>query len=205
QNSGALAVGRMFRLLLRRPRIATPSPYTTLVRSPAALAAELPDLEVRHQTGRDRDEPVRAAYAAAGFPQARVEPFIDDVAAALLWADLIVARAGATTVAELACVGRPALFVPFPHAADDHQTANARSLVDHGAAEMAREETLDQNTLIARLRALLADRARLAEMGQKARERGRPEAARAIVLDLLTLAGRADLAPVPARLNGEAA
>lgn len=159
-----------------------------------ALRRRFPDLTVRHQTGRDRDEPVRAAYAAGGFPEARVEPFIDDVAAALLDADLVVARAGATTVAELACVGRPALFVPFPFAADDHQAVNAASLVDAGGARMEREETLTAAHLEAVLAELLADPARLAEMGRRAASRGRPAAADDIVDDLREMARTAEVA-----------
>jgi UDP-N-acetylglucosamine--N-acetylmuramyl-(pentapeptide) pyrophosphoryl-undecaprenol N-acetylglucosamine transferase len=154
----------------------------------AALRARFPDLQVVHQTGRDKDAPVRAAYAAAGWPEAEVVPFIDDVAGALVRADLVVARAGATTVAELACVGRPALFVPFPFAADDHQAANAASLVAAGGARMEREEALTADRLQGVLSDLLGDPDALAAMGRRARERGRPDAADAIVDDLYGLA-----------------
>ena len=102
-----------------------------------------------------------------------------------------VERAGATTVAELACIGRPALFVPFPHAADDHQTANAAALVAAGAAAMEREAELDEARLVARLRALLTDAATLADMGAKARALGQPNAAADIAADLRALAGGA--------------
>ncbi|MCB9523281.1 MAG: undecaprenyldiphospho-muramoylpentapeptide beta-N-acetylglucosaminyltransferase [Myxococcales bacterium] len=155
----------------------------------AELRGRFPSLEVRHQTGRGKDEPVRAAYAQAGWPEARVEVFIDDVAAALAWADLVVARAGATTVAELAVIGRPALFVPFPYAADDHQAANAASLVDAGAALMEREETLDHDRLVGRLAELLGEPERLRAMASAARAVARPAAADDIVADLLDLAG----------------
>ncbi len=153
----------------------------------AALCARHP-VQVRHQAGRGNGEAVRQAYAEAGVAGAQVDEFIDDVATAMAEADLVVARAGATTVAELACVGRPALFVPFPYAADDHQAANAASLVDAGSALMEREETLDQARLVSQLDAMLSDRGRLAEMGRRARERGRPAAAEAIVGDLQELA-----------------
>ncbi len=153
----------------------------------AALVGRHP-LYVRHQAGRGNGDAVRAAYAQAGVTDVRVDEFIEDVAGAMSDADLVVARAGATTVAELACVGRPALFVPFPHAADDHQAANAASLVDAGAALMEREQTLDHDRLVSLLDELLSDRGRLAEMGRNARSRGRPEAARAIVSDLEELA-----------------
>ncbi len=153
----------------------------------AALAARHPELQVRHQTGRGKADEVRAAYAELGF-EAQVDEFIEDVAGAITDADLVVARAGATTVAELACIGRPALFVPFPYAADDHQAANAASLVEAGAALMEREETLSPERLIDCLEGLLSDPAALAEMGRKAQGRGRPQAASAIVADLRDLA-----------------
>ncbi len=146
-----------------------------------------PEVRVLHQAGRGNGEEVRSAYQAAGVSQVVVEEFIDDVAGAIEAADLVVARAGATTVAELACVGRPALFVPFPHAADDHQAANARSLVEAGAALMEREESLEPARLAALVGELIADPDRLAEMGVRARSRGRPAAAEAIVEDLQDL------------------
>jgi UDP-N-acetylglucosamine--N-acetylmuramyl-(pentapeptide) pyrophosphoryl-undecaprenol N-acetylglucosamine transferase len=93
-------------------------------------------LEVWHQTGASEEAAVRQAYAAQSvvLRNPRVEAFIDDMAAAYQWADLVVCRAGASTVAELAAVGLPAVFVPLPHAIDDHQTANAQALVQAGAA-----------------------------------------------------------------------
>jgi UDP-N-acetylglucosamine--N-acetylmuramyl-(pentapeptide) pyrophosphoryl-undecaprenol N-acetylglucosamine transferase len=157
----------------------------------AELKRSYPDLEIRHQAGRGKAEPVRAAYDAAGLHDAVVEPFIDDVAGALVHADLVVARAGATTVAELACVGRPALFVPFPYAADDHQAANAASLVDAGAALMAREETLDQARLVGLLTELFGDPDGLRTMAANARAVARPTAADDIVADLRALSGEA--------------
>lgn len=157
----------------------------------ARLRAQMPDLAIRHQTGRDKDAPVRAAYDAAGLSDVSVEPFIDDMVQALEWADLVIGRAGATTVAELACVGRPALFVPFPHAADDHQTANARSLVEAGAALMAAEHTLTTDRLVELIGDLMGDPDTLAAMADKARSLGRPRAGDAIVDALLALGGRA--------------
>lgn len=162
----------------------------------ALLKARHPQLTIRHQTGRDKDAPVRDAYAQAGLTDVRVDPFIDDMVTAIVDADLVIARAGATTVAELAAIGRPALFVPFPYAADDHQAANAASLVDAGAALMAREDTLTTERLVELIGGLLDDPDRLAAMAARAHQRGRPEAAAAIVDDLLTLAGRA---PDPAQ------
>lgn len=155
---------------------------------PAVLRvrAQLPELTVVHQTGRGKADPVRAAYGDA--PGITVTEFIDDMAAAIGRADLVVARAGATTVAELAVLGRPALFVPFPFAADDHQAANAAALVAAGAARMEREDSLDVDALVRHLEQLLGDADLLCEMGAKAKAVGRPDAADAIVDDLLALA-----------------
>lgn len=158
---------------------------------PAVLRVRerLPTLTVTHQTGRGKAEPVRAAYGDT--PGVTVVEFIDDMAAALGQADLVVARAGATTVAELAVLGRPALFVPFPHAADDHQAANAAALVNAGGARMEREDTLDVDAIVAHLEEMLGDAALLTQMGQKARAAAHPDAADAIVDDLIALAGGA--------------
>jgi UDP-N-acetylglucosamine--N-acetylmuramyl-(pentapeptide) pyrophosphoryl-undecaprenol N-acetylglucosamine transferase len=159
---------------------------------PPALArlAATHAITIRHQTGPAKDAPVRQAYATAGLPDAQVEPFIDDMVTALVDADLIIARAGATTVAELAAIGRPALFIPFPDAADDHQAANAASLVDAGAALMVREDTLTTDRLVELIGDLITDPDRLATLARNAKTRGRPEAAAAIVDSLLALAGR---------------
>ena len=145
---------------------------------PAALA-ELPAEqrpEVRHQTGRDQLEAARVAYAAAGV-RAELVPFIEDMAAAYAWADLVVCRAGALTVAELAAAGVGAVLVPYPHAVDDHQTANARYLVDAGAAELLPQRELTPQRLAERLSALIGNRQRLLEMARAARDRAMPDAA----------------------------
>ncbi len=125
-------------------------------RLPEALA-RLPEAlrpEVRHQAGRDKDADTRGGYRTHGV-SAEVSDFIDDMAAAYDWADLVVCRAGALTVAELAAAAKPALFVPFPHAVDDHQTANAAALVEAGAAELMPQDTMTAAALAERLQALL--------------------------------------------------
>ena len=123
---------------------------------PAALAlldaADRP--EVIHQTGRDRVDAVRENYRSLGV-DADVREFIDDMANAYGWADMAVCRSGALTVAELAAAGLPGLLVPYPHAVDDHQTANARYLVDRGAARLLPEASLTAETLALALRQLL--------------------------------------------------
>ncbi|KGE79591.1 undecaprenyldiphospho-muramoylpentapeptide beta-N-acetylglucosaminyltransferase [Halomonas salina] len=136
---------------------------------PEALA-RLPEAErpeVRHQAGRDKDAATREAYAGQGVA-AQVTAFIDDMAEAYDWADLVVCRAGALTVAELAAAAKPALFVPFPHAVDDHQTANAAALVAQGAAALMPQSEMTAATLADRLAALL-DPDTLATMAAEAR------------------------------------
>ncbi len=157
----------------------------------ATLLQSHTDLRITHQTGRDKDTPVRTAYVELGLDDVHVCPFIEDMAGTMATADLVVARAGATTVAELAVVGCPALFIPFPYAADDHQAANASSLVTAGAALMEREEALDSARLASLLDDLLTAPGRLGAMAHAALDRGRPDAANAIVDSLCELAGLA--------------
>jgi UDP-N-acetylglucosamine--N-acetylmuramyl-(pentapeptide) pyrophosphoryl-undecaprenol N-acetylglucosamine transferase len=133
-----------------------------------------------HQTGKDDHEATLAAYRAAGV-DAEVRPFIDDMAAEYARADLVVARAGAATVAELTAVGRPAILIPYPHAADDHQTVNARAVAAAGGALVLEQATLTGERLAAAIRELLDDESRLGRMQSAMRSLGRPEAAGAIV------------------------
>jgi UDP-N-acetylglucosamine--N-acetylmuramyl-(pentapeptide) pyrophosphoryl-undecaprenol N-acetylglucosamine transferase len=153
---------------------------------PGALArAGLADLgiSVVHQTGTAMVEAVSARYRELGVP-AEVVPFIDDMARAYIRASLVIARAGATTLAELCTIGRASILVPFPHAAADHQTKNARALERAGAALTMPEHELDAEALAAQVRALLGDDARRQAMAEAARREGRPDAAAAIVDDL---------------------
>jgi UDP-N-acetylglucosamine--N-acetylmuramyl-(pentapeptide) pyrophosphoryl-undecaprenol N-acetylglucosamine transferase len=132
-----------------------------------------------HQTGEADVGLVRGGYAALGC-QAQVVPFIDDMAAALARADLVVARSGAMTVSEVALAGRPAVFVPYPFHRDRQQELNARVLERRGAAVIvADDERLGEN-LAAALRELTADPARLVRMGAQARAAAKPGAARTI-------------------------
>jgi UDP-N-acetylglucosamine--N-acetylmuramyl-(pentapeptide) pyrophosphoryl-undecaprenol N-acetylglucosamine transferase len=135
---------------------------------PTALA-ELPAAtrpEVWHQAGRGLDA-ARSAYAAAGV-EARVEEFIDDMSAAYRWADLVVARAGALTVAELAMVGVGAILVPFKAAIDDHQTLNARYFARGGAAIVIAEQDFTPSALARSLAGCLGDLPRLVAMAEAA-------------------------------------
>ncbi|KAA6186624.1 undecaprenyldiphospho-muramoylpentapeptide beta-N-acetylglucosaminyltransferase [Thiohalocapsa marina] len=147
---------------------------------------------VRHQAGvRTLDEAERA-YADAGVA-AEVTAFIDDMAEAYAWADLCVCRAGALTVSELAAVGLPAIFVPFPYAVDDHQVGNARFLSDAGAAELIIERDLTPEGLAGSLSALLADPARRLAMAEAARARASTDAAAVIADACLRFAGADDV------------
>ncbi|MGR0480093.1 MAG: undecaprenyldiphospho-muramoylpentapeptide beta-N-acetylglucosaminyltransferase [Candidatus Electronema sp. V4] len=139
-----------------------------------------------HQTGVADAEQVRAGYAAAGV-QAAVEPFIRDMASVYAQADLAVARAGATSLAELAVMGLPAILIPYPHAADDHQAANARYYVAGGGAKMFREEGLDAGRLAAAVAELAKDGARRAGMGAAMRQLAVPDAAERILAECMTL------------------
>ncbi len=149
---------------------------------PAALALLPADARpsVRHQSGEKQIDALRAHYAAAGLggEDARVQTvaFIDDMASAYAEADLVIARAGAMTVSELACVGVASVLVPYPHAVDDHQTTNARYLADRGAALVVAQDALDARALADLLAGL--DRTRLLEMARRARALGKPDAAR---------------------------
>ena len=125
---------------------------------------------VQHQSGARQIDALRANYAAAGV-QAELLPFIDDMAQALAEADLVICRAGATTVTEIAAIGAAALFVPFPHAVDDHQTTNARFLVDQGAGWLVPQSELNPEHLAKMLqnieRLALVERALKAKTMQK--------------------------------------
>ena len=135
--------------------------------------------EVLHQCGNRGLDEARAAYAQAGV-EARVVPFIEDMADAYGWADLAVCRAGALTLAELSAAGLGALLVPFPHAVDDHQTRNAEALAAVGAAEIMQENQLDVHELAQRLATLSGDRGRLLAMAEAARSLAKPDAAQTI-------------------------
>lgn len=145
---------------------------------PQALALLAPDERpaVVHQAGEKHLAALRAAYAAAGVEGSTVA-FIEDMAGAYAWADLVLCRAGALTVAELAAAGVASILVPFPHAVDDHQTSNARFLTQAGAAML-----LPQGELTAERLALLRNlsRAQLLEMAEKARELALPDATAAV-------------------------
>lgn len=149
---------------------------------PAALALLPAGIrpQVRHQAGiRDVDE-TNALYRQAGI-EARVEPFIEDMAAAYAWADLVICRSGALTVSELAAAGLGSVLVPFPHAVDDHQAANAEVLVEPGAAKMMREQHLTPHSLAELLEPMMGDREQLLTMAIAARKQAVVDSAEQLV------------------------
>ena len=161
-----------------------------MVEAAARLAAGPGRMALTHQTGERDLELVLDGYRRAGL-EARVEPFLFDIDREMKAADLVVCRAGATTLAELAAAGAPALLIPLPTAADDHQRRNAEVLVAGGAAEMIEQKDLSGDRLAGRIDALLSDRARLRSMSEAARRFARPDAASAIAARALQLAGAA--------------
>jgi UDP-N-acetylglucosamine--N-acetylmuramyl-(pentapeptide) pyrophosphoryl-undecaprenol N-acetylglucosamine transferase len=161
-----------------------------------AILAALPHLgplgraiDVIHQTGAADLAAVRERYAGLGLG-ARVEPFLDDMGAAYAAADVVLARAGATSCAELTAVGLPSVLVPYPYAADDHQRRNAEVLAAAGAAEVIADRDLEGERLAAALRRLLEDGARRAAMAAAARALGRPDAAARVADECLALCAR---------------
>ena len=165
-----------------------------IVAATPALLTALPGLEIWHQTGKGDAARIEAAYAGLGLaaPRVRVAEFLTDMATPYAWCDLVLCRAGATSLAELAAAGRPAVLVPFPHATDNHQEHNARALVDAGAALLLREGEWSAERLCDALAGLLVEHgesgaARLAGMRAAMLGAARPEAARTIYDQLAML------------------
>jgi UDP-N-acetylglucosamine--N-acetylmuramyl-(pentapeptide) pyrophosphoryl-undecaprenol N-acetylglucosamine transferase len=139
-----------------------------------------PELYIIHQTGQLDYAAVQEAYGSLPF-EAEVTPFIDRMDLAYAGADLVLCRAGATTVAELTALGKAAILVPYPYAIYDHQRGNAEALERRGAAEMILDQEINGGILAARIRAYMSDRSRLERMAAAARAMGRPKAAATIV------------------------
>jgi len=150
-------------------------PLNTLLPLAVALVDKQVRPEIWHQCGRQHVDTTTQGYQAAGVT-ARVEPFITDMAAAYSWADLVVCRAGALTISELAAAGRPALLIPLPHAIDDHQSANAAFLANHEAALVLPQRSLDSETLAQQLNSLFSQPETLHAMAEHARRQATPNA-----------------------------
>jgi UDP-N-acetylglucosamine--N-acetylmuramyl-(pentapeptide) pyrophosphoryl-undecaprenol N-acetylglucosamine transferase len=159
-----------------------------VIDSLAALNEAVPGIHIIHQTGERDHNDAQAGYLRAGI-SAEVSPFIDDMPSAFARADLLLCRSGASTVAEITAAGRPAILVPFPKAADDHQTRNAEALVQDRAAALLPEPQLTPETLVAAVRGLLSDRVRLQHMAEAARRLSHPNAAAEIATLAARLAG----------------
>ncbi|MDD2221965.1 MAG: undecaprenyldiphospho-muramoylpentapeptide beta-N-acetylglucosaminyltransferase [Pseudomonas sp.] len=156
---------------------------------PAAVA-KIPEglrPQITHQAGRDNDQMTAERYQTLGV-KAQVQPFISDMARAYGWADLVICRAGALTVSELAAAGLASFLVPLPHAIDDHQTRNAEFLAQQGAAVLLPQHTTDADRLAAKLTEVLMDRQRIKTMGEKARLLAQPDATQRVVAVCLEVA-----------------
>jgi len=147
-----------------------------MIKSMSQLLGQMPNLHVIHQTGEHDYNEAQAAYAGFGN-KVEVHRFIHDMPAYFARADLVVCRSGASTIAEITAAGKPAIFVPFPHAADDHQRQNAEALERAGAAVVLEETRLDDVWLIDTVKALLEDPQRLHKMSAAARSLSHPNAA----------------------------
>lgn len=155
---------------------------TTMPKIAAALLEAVPGLTILHQAGARHAEVTQAAYQASGADPARwqVAAFLDDMALRFAAADLVLARSGASTVAELAAAGKPAVLIPFPQAADDHQRKNAEVMAQAGAAQMLIEAEMTPEKLRELLGRLLVDGRALAQMSDNTRTLAHPDAAQRI-------------------------
>src|SRR5687767_3616273 len=159
-----------------------------MVEAAPRLAAATTRLAITHQTGERDLEMVRDGYRSARL-EARVEPFLFEMDREMKAADLVICRAGATTLAELMAAGRPSILIPLPTATDDHQRKNALAMVAHGAAQMIEQRELSGERLAGEIVALANDGMRRRGMRESARRMAKPDAARLIVDNILRLAG----------------
>jgi UDP-N-acetylglucosamine--N-acetylmuramyl-(pentapeptide) pyrophosphoryl-undecaprenol N-acetylglucosamine transferase len=173
-----------FHLLVFGGSLGAHSINMTLAAAAPLLAKMNEALTITHQTGEKDCAEVAAAYAAAGVV-ANVFPFIDNMAAEYRRADLIVCRAGATTIAEVTACGKPCIFIPFPHAVDDHQRRNAEALLKCSAGFMMLERELSPESLIQLIKELVASPDLLRVTGENARSIARLDAAGIIVDEML--------------------
>jgi UDP-N-acetylglucosamine--N-acetylmuramyl-(pentapeptide) pyrophosphoryl-undecaprenol N-acetylglucosamine transferase len=166
-----------------------------MISSLAGLRERAPQLHIIHQTGERDYERVRTAYEEMGI-SGEVHKFIDDMPTMFGRADLLICRSGASTVGEITAAGKPAIFVPFPRAADDHQNVNARALERAGAAVVIEESKLEPAFLVDTVCALIRDAGRLERMSEAARSLAHPKAVEEIA------AMAENLASAPAKMSG---
>jgi UDP-N-acetylglucosamine--N-acetylmuramyl-(pentapeptide) pyrophosphoryl-undecaprenol N-acetylglucosamine transferase len=160
-----------------------------MMESLAGLRAKIPGIHIIHQTGQRDYDQVLAAYQRSGI-SGEVHKFIDDMPGTFGRADLLVCRSGASTVGEITAAGKPAIFVPFPAAADDHQNVNARALERVGAAVVVEESNLGAAYLVDTIAALIGDSGRLQSMSAEAKTLAHPRAVEEIAEMVVRLAGR---------------
>ena len=160
----------------------------TTIESLAGLRAKIPGIHIIHQTGQRDYDHVQAAYQRSGI-SGEVHKFIDDMPGTFRRADLLVCRSGASSVGEITAAGKPAIFVPFPAAADDHQNVNARALERVGAAVVVEEGNLGAAYLVDTIAALIGDSGRLRSMAAAARSLAHPKAVEEIAEMVVRLAG----------------
>ncbi len=144
------------------------------------MALSQGEIEVWHQTGKRNYDSVKAGYDAAGVSRVKVSAFIADMAGAYEWADVVVCRSGALTVSEMMAAGVASVLVPFPHAVDDHQTANGMFLVNGGAAKLKPQSELNPQNLLEELIHLQQHRDLLLSMSQSARALAKPDSAKVV-------------------------
>ncbi|MBD8573514.1 undecaprenyldiphospho-muramoylpentapeptide beta-N-acetylglucosaminyltransferase [Pseudomonas syringae] len=171
--------GRKARLLVLGGSLGA-EPLNKLLPEALALLAQDVRPEVFHQAGKQHDQITAERYRAAGV-EAQVAPFIQDMAQAYAWADLVVCRAGALTVSELAAAGLPSLLIPLPHAIDDHQSRNADYLAREGAAFVMPQATTGATDMASRLKEVLMQPEQLNTMARTARRLAMPDATRTVV------------------------
>lgn len=188
-ESEAPSVGGVKRLLIVGGSQGAHAINVAMAEALAHLDAQRSGLSVVHQTGEADYGRVKAAYEAAGF-RAEVAPFLFDMPRVLRSADLVVSRAGAVTVAELAVCGKAAILIPFPHAIYQHQERNARAMEAAGAAVVLLQRELSGATLAQAICSLLGDPERIRAMEQRSRTLGRPDSAEAIVRECRGLIAR---------------
>jgi UDP-N-acetylglucosamine--N-acetylmuramyl-(pentapeptide) pyrophosphoryl-undecaprenol N-acetylglucosamine transferase len=191
-------VAGAFRLLILGGSQGAHAINTAVIAAAPGLFARVAGLTLVHQTGERDLADARAAYARAGVA-VRAEAFLDPVADEMKAADVVVGRAGATTLAELAAAGTPAVLVPLPTAADDHQRRNAEAVERAGAARLLLQAELTPARLVDEVAGLAADPVRLTGMSEAMRTLARPDAAAAIADRVLALAGGAGTVPAGGR------
>jgi UDP-N-acetylglucosamine--N-acetylmuramyl-(pentapeptide) pyrophosphoryl-undecaprenol N-acetylglucosamine transferase len=157
-----------------------------MVQSLEGFKRHKPDIFIIHQTGERDVEMVREAYRKAGI-KARVEPFLYDMAQAYVEADMVLSRAGATTLAEITACGKPAILVPYPHATHQHQYRNAVALARAGAAIVVEDHLLNGEVVVEKVLEWMGNPDQMQQMAQKSKAAGNPRATQEIVRSCIEL------------------